>query len=78
MSTGTASRPAPECRPGPAAGSGEGVTSPYWLLVAGLIPLGIGMGAATTPATAAITEGLPAPRYAGYTSWRLVSGPATS
>ena len=34
--------------------------SPYWLLVAGLIPLGIGMGAAMTPATAAITEGLPA------------------
>jgi EmrB/QacA subfamily drug resistance transporter len=37
-----------------------GVSSPYWLLVAGLIPLGIGMGAAMTPATAAITEGLPA------------------
>jgi len=37
-----------------------GVTSPYWLLVAGLIPLGVGMGAAMTPATAAITEGLPA------------------
>ena len=37
-----------------------GVTSPYWLLVAGLIPLGAGMGAAMTPATAAITEGLPA------------------
>jgi EmrB/QacA subfamily drug resistance transporter len=33
--------------------------SPYWLLLAGLIPLGIGMGAAMTPATAAITEGLP-------------------
>jgi MFS family permease len=37
-----------------------GTTSPYWLLAAGLIPLGIGMGAAMTPATAAITEGLPA------------------
>jgi EmrB/QacA subfamily drug resistance transporter len=34
--------------------------SPYWLLLAGLIPLGVGMGAAMTPATAAITEGLPA------------------
>ncbi len=37
-----------------------GTSSPYLLLVAGLIPLGIGMGAAMTPATAAITEGLPA------------------
>ena len=37
-----------------------GTGSPYWLLVAGLLPLGIGMGAAMTPATAAITEGLPA------------------
>jgi EmrB/QacA subfamily drug resistance transporter len=37
-----------------------GTTSPYWLLLAGLIPLGIGMGAAMTPATAAVTEGLPA------------------
>jgi EmrB/QacA subfamily drug resistance transporter len=36
-----------------------GTSSPYWLLVAGLIPLGIGMGAAMTPATAAITEGVP-------------------
>jgi EmrB/QacA subfamily drug resistance transporter len=34
-------------------------TSSYWLLVAGLVPLGAGMGAAMTPATAAITEGLP-------------------
>jgi MFS family permease len=34
--------------------------SPYWLLLAGLIPLGAGMGAAMTPATTAITEGLPA------------------
>ena len=37
-----------------------GTTTPYWLLLAGLIPLGVGMGAAMTPATAAITEGLPA------------------
>lgn len=37
-----------------------GVSSSYWLLVAGLIPLGVGMGAAMTPATAAITEGLAA------------------
>jgi EmrB/QacA subfamily drug resistance transporter len=37
-----------------------GTGSPYWLLLAGLVPLGIGMGAAMTPATAAITEGLPA------------------
>jgi MFS family permease len=37
-----------------------GTSSSYWLLLAGLIPLGIGMGAAMTPATAAITEGLPA------------------
>ena len=36
-----------------------GISSSYWLLLAGLIPLGIGMGAAMTPATAAITEGLP-------------------
>src|SRR5262249_36420871 len=39
--------------------------SPYWLLLAGLIPLGAGMGAAMTPATAAITEGLPAAQRAG-------------
>jgi len=37
-----------------------GTSSPYLLLVAGLIPLGIGMGAAMTPATTAITESLPA------------------
>jgi MFS family permease len=36
------------------------VSSSYGLIVAGLIPLGIGMGAAMTPATAAITESLPA------------------
>ncbi len=35
-------------------------TSSYWLFLAGLIPLGIGMAAAMTPATTAITEGLPA------------------
>jgi EmrB/QacA subfamily drug resistance transporter len=33
--------------------------SSYWLLLAGLIPLGAGMGAAMTPATSAITEALP-------------------
>ena len=42
MSTGTASRPAPECRPGPAAGSGEGVTSPYWDAVGDAILKGRG------------------------------------
>jgi EmrB/QacA subfamily drug resistance transporter len=45
---------------GLAAISRVGVSSSYWLLVAGLVPLGVGMGAAMTPATAAITEGLPA------------------
>jgi EmrB/QacA subfamily drug resistance transporter len=34
----------------------------YWLIVAGLLPLGIGMGMAMTPATSAITEALPASR----------------
>jgi EmrB/QacA subfamily drug resistance transporter len=34
--------------------------SGYWLLVAGLIPLGAGMGLATTPATSGITSALPA------------------
>jgi hypothetical protein len=34
-------------------------SSPYWLLVAGLIPLGAGMGAAMTPATSGITDALP-------------------
>jgi EmrB/QacA subfamily drug resistance transporter len=37
-----------------------GTGTPYVLMLAGLVPLGIGMGAATTPATAAITEALPA------------------
>lgn len=35
------------------------VDSSYWLLLAGLIPLGIGMGTAMTPATSAITGALP-------------------
>lgn len=34
----------------------------YWLLAAGLVPLGAGMGLAMTPATAAITDALPASR----------------
>jgi EmrB/QacA subfamily drug resistance transporter len=34
--------------------------SPYWLMAAGLLVLGVGMGAAMTPATTAITEALPA------------------
>ena len=34
--------------------------SSYWLLLAGLLPLGAGMGLAMTPATAAITDALPA------------------
>ena len=33
--------------------------SSYWLLLAGLIPLGAGIGLATVPATTAITEALP-------------------
>jgi EmrB/QacA subfamily drug resistance transporter len=36
-----------------------GTNTPYLLMLAGLIPLGIGMGAAMTPATAAITDALP-------------------
>jgi EmrB/QacA subfamily drug resistance transporter len=36
-----------------------GTNSPYLLMLAGLVPLGIGMGAAMTPATTAITEALP-------------------
>ncbi len=34
--------------------------SGYWLLAVGLIPLGAGMGLATTPATSGITSALPA------------------
>jgi EmrB/QacA subfamily drug resistance transporter len=37
-----------------------GTHTPYTLLVAGLVVLGAGMGAAMTPATSAITEALPA------------------
>ncbi|HWM72117.1 MAG TPA: MFS transporter [Nocardioides sp.] len=36
------------------------VASSYWLLLTGLVPLGIGMGLAMTPATSAITDALPA------------------
>jgi EmrB/QacA subfamily drug resistance transporter len=35
-------------------------SSSYWLVVAGLIPLGIGMGLAMPPATSGITSALPA------------------
>lgn len=34
-------------------------TSSYWLMVAGLLPLGAGMGLAMTPATTAVTDSLP-------------------
>ncbi|HEY4827516.1 MAG TPA: MFS transporter [Solirubrobacteraceae bacterium] len=37
-----------------------GTHTPYTLMAAGLVVLGIGMGAAMTPATSAITEALPA------------------
>jgi MFS family permease len=37
-----------------------GTHTSYWLMVAGLVPLGIGMGAAMTPATSAISDALPA------------------
>ena len=33
-------------------------SSSYWLLLSGLVPLGVGMGLAMTPATAAVTDGL--------------------
>jgi EmrB/QacA subfamily drug resistance transporter len=36
-----------------------GTGSSYLVMLSGLVPLGIGMGAAMTPATAAITEALP-------------------
>jgi EmrB/QacA subfamily drug resistance transporter len=36
-----------------------GTGTSYLLMLAGLVPLGIGMGAAMTPATSAITEALP-------------------
>ncbi|MFG2436678.1 MFS transporter [Streptomyces sp. NPDC048508] len=34
-------------------------SSPYWLIAAGLVPLGAGMGLAMTPATTSITDALP-------------------
>lgn len=37
-------------------------TSSYWWLLAGLVPLGAGMGLAMTPATAAVTDALPPDR----------------
>jgi EmrB/QacA subfamily drug resistance transporter len=40
-------------------GSLVGTDTSYWLLLAGLVPLGLGMGAATVPATTSITEALP-------------------
>jgi EmrB/QacA subfamily drug resistance transporter len=40
--------------------AGLNANSPYWLLCAGLLVLGAGMGAAMTPATSAITSALPA------------------
>ena len=36
-----------------------GTGTPYLLMLGGLVPLGVGMGAAMTPATSAITEALP-------------------
>jgi EmrB/QacA subfamily drug resistance transporter len=39
--------------------STAGVDSSYWLLLGGLIPLGVGMALATTPATTAIVSSLP-------------------
>jgi EmrB/QacA subfamily drug resistance transporter len=36
-----------------------GTSSSYLLMLSGLVPLGVGMGAAMTPATSAITEALP-------------------
>jgi MFS family permease len=42
-----------------------GISTPYWLMLAGLVPLGVGMGAAMTPATAAITEALPPAQQGG-------------
>jgi EmrB/QacA subfamily drug resistance transporter len=47
------------CAAGLAIISRIGTGTPYWLMLAGLVPLGIGMGAAMTPATTAITESLP-------------------
>lgn len=36
-----------------------GTDSSYWLVLAGVLPLGIGMGLATTPATSAIVDAVP-------------------
>jgi EmrB/QacA subfamily drug resistance transporter len=36
-----------------------GTNTPYWLMATGLVVLGVGMGAAMTPATSAITGALP-------------------
>jgi len=47
------------CAAGLAILSRIGTDTPYLLMLAGLVPLGIGMGAAMTPATTAITEALP-------------------
>jgi EmrB/QacA subfamily drug resistance transporter len=47
------------CAVGLAVISRVGTGTPYLLMLAGLVPLGVGMGAAMTPATAAITEALP-------------------
>jgi predicted MFS family arabinose efflux permease len=35
-------------------------SSSYWLIAAGLVPLGAGAGLAMTPATTSVTEALPA------------------
>jgi len=47
------------CAGGLAILSCIGTDTPYLLMLAGLVPLGVGMGAAMTPATTAITEALP-------------------
>ncbi len=47
------------CRPVLAQLTG---TSSYWLVAAGLVPLGAGMGLAMTPATSGITSAPPASR----------------
>jgi MFS family permease len=36
-----------------------GTNSSYWVMAAGLVVLGVGLGTATTPATSSITEALP-------------------
>jgi MFS family permease len=57
-----------------------GTDSPYLPMLIGLVPLGVGMGAAMTPATSAITEALPqAPhgRHRQHRHGRLPLQPAT-